>query len=263
MKNRPPVKFYNPLWPASQNVDSCYRATGSFISSFIRPLRNGFMTFLRSTGTQTKSRQEFLFACLGFCFLRPAGLQQQPWEGVWVRKPCWQAGGGAEAQQMKSHPSIYAAGFLFISSCHGGKGRGGGGGVVVVWVSVFVFYGLYSNSPRVKLFLEPPSVIISSPYQYSPPTGVISVLIQLKEYYAVPGPRLNWLWWQGLDKKQTRGVTHQQRRNRVSRALLPSFGRGRRTACKGPEEERQSKEGERWEARARAHLWEHWRPAKN
>lgn len=98
---------------------------------------------------------------------------------------------------MKSHPSIYAAGFLFISSCHGGKGRGGGGGVVVVvvWVSVFVFfllfYGLYSNSPRVKLFLEPPSVIISSPYQYSPPTGVISVLIRLKEYYAVPGPRLN------------------------------------------------------------------------
>lgn len=107
MKNRPPVKFYDPLWPTSQNVDSCYRATRSSISSFIRRLRNGsFMTFLRSTGTQTKSRQEFLFACLGFCFLRPAGLQQQPREGVWVRKPCWQAGGGAEAQQMKSRPSI-------------------------------------------------------------------------------------------------------------------------------------------------------------
>lgn len=67
-----------------------------------------------------------------------------------VRKTCWKAGGRTEAGQMKSHPSIYVPGFLFISSCKGGRR-----GRVCCFCFFPFFYGLYSNAQRVKLFLEP------------------------------------------------------------------------------------------------------------
>lgn len=198
MKNRPPVKFYNPFWPTSQNVDSCYRATRSSISSFIRPLRNGsFMTFLRSTGTQTKSRQRVFVCLFGFLFSAPCRPPAAALGGSLGEKTLLTGRRRSRGPANEISPLHL---LLLVSSLSRAATEGRGEavaaalllfGCLFLFCFFLLFYGLYSNSPRVKLFLEPPSVIISSPYQYSPPTGVISVLIRLKEYYAVPGPRLN------------------------------------------------------------------------
>lgn len=55
--------------------------------------------------------------CTMFSSGHHSGVQK--WMTGWGT--CWKAGRKTEAESMKSHPSIYAPGFLFISSCKGGR----------------------------------------------------------------------------------------------------------------------------------------------
>lgn len=98
--------------------------------------------------------------------MRPAGLRQQFWERLGEKTPLTgrRRSRGPTNEISSFHRRCCFPPYLVLP-----WREAGGRGSVVVWVSVLVlffsplFYGLYSNSPRVKLFLEPPSVIISSP----------------------------------------------------------------------------------------------------
>lgn len=101
-------------------------------------------------------------------------------------------------QRLSQWNLICLSAFLVSSLSHPAKEGVEGG---------FVFYGVYSNAQRVKLFLEPLSLIISSRINTVYRRNFRVDLI--KEILHSARARANWLWWQGLDKNQTRSFMHQ------------------------------------------------------
>lgn len=115
---------------------SCYRETGPFISSFMRPLRKGVMTFLHPLSPKQNHIKGF-GAFLGFLFLAPwrppaAALGESGWENPADR---------LEEEQRPSKWNLIPPSTLLLPSLSRPAMEGSGGRhCVVVWVSVFVFF---------------------------------------------------------------------------------------------------------------------------
>lgn len=142
------------------------RLAHSSVHSFIRSERASWHSCNHWHPNKITSRLWVGFFS-GFCFLRPAGLQQQLWESLGKKTPLTgrRRSRGSASEISSLHLRCCFPPYLVLSW------REAGGGAVLLFGCLFLFpplhpplfYGLYSNSPRVKLFLEPPSVIISFP----------------------------------------------------------------------------------------------------